>query len=204
MTAAWPRAGRAVYGAAAVALGLIGLRWGDFASPWQPIPASVPHRTALAYLTAVALLLAGAATLRRRTARVGAVVLGVVYFGVAIPWLVRVVRFPQLAGTWLGFLEQLSLVVAAFVVYVSVPAGTTERVTTSDRALATARILLGLCALSFGVAHFASLRETAAMVPHGCPPVSASGLSSPARSTCSPRRRFSPASAHCSPPGCSR
>src|SRR6267154_1591573 len=48
--------GLRVYGAGAVALGVIGLAWGDFALVWQPVPASVPGRTVLAYLTAAALL----------------------------------------------------------------------------------------------------------------------------------------------------
>lgn len=48
--------GSRVYGFAAIALGLIGLAWGDFATVWQPVQASVPHREALAYIIAVCLL----------------------------------------------------------------------------------------------------------------------------------------------------
>ncbi|HKH92594.1 MAG TPA: hypothetical protein VKA54_12360 [Gemmatimonadaceae bacterium] len=115
MSATWPRVGRLVYGGASIALGLIGLRWGDFAAVWQPVPPTMPHRAALAYVAAVALVLGGAATLHRRTARIGAVALGVVYLGVALPWLRRVIHYPQLSGTWLGFLEQFALVAAAMV-----------------------------------------------------------------------------------------
>jgi len=170
MSATWPRVGRLVYGGAAVALGLIGLRWGDFAAVWQPVPATVPHRTALAYVAALTLVLGGAATLHRRTARIGAVALGVVYVGVALPWLRRVVHYPQLSGTWLGFLEQFALVVAAMVVYATVAHGVTERAPSSTRVLTTARVLLGACALSFGIAHFTALPQTAAMVPKWLPP----------------------------------
>jgi uncharacterized membrane protein YphA (DoxX/SURF4 family) len=159
-----------VYGGASVALGLIGLRWGDFASVWQPVPATVPHRVALAYIAALALVLGGAATLHRRTARLGAVTLGVVYLGVALPWLRRVVHYPQLSGTWLGFFEQFALVVAAMVVYVSVMPDTTDRAPSNPRMISVARVLLGLCALSFGVAHFTALPQTAAMVPKWLPP----------------------------------
>ena len=44
--------GRPVYGLAAIALGIIGLVWGDFAAVWQPVPATAPHRKALAYIVA--------------------------------------------------------------------------------------------------------------------------------------------------------
>jgi hypothetical protein len=34
-----------VYGLAAVALGTVGLVWGDFALVWQPVPAGIRGRT---------------------------------------------------------------------------------------------------------------------------------------------------------------
>jgi len=45
-----------VYGFAAVAIGIIGLVWRDFSTVWQPVPADLPHRTALACIAAVCLL----------------------------------------------------------------------------------------------------------------------------------------------------
>jgi len=44
--------GSRVYGLGAVALGLVGLVWGDFAAVWQPVQAGVPHREVLAYVAA--------------------------------------------------------------------------------------------------------------------------------------------------------
>jgi uncharacterized membrane protein len=159
-----------VYGGAAIALGLVGLRWGDFASVWQPVPTTMPHRTALAYVAALALVLGGAATLDRRTARIGAMALGVVYLGVAVPWLRRVVHYPQLSGTWLGFLEQFSLVVGAMVAWVLAEHHSAERAPSTVRAITLCRSLLGVCALSFGIAHFTAIPQTAAMVPRWLPP----------------------------------
>jgi uncharacterized membrane protein YphA (DoxX/SURF4 family) len=48
-----------IYGLGAVALGLVGLVWGDFALQWQPVAAGFPGRTALAYLFSAALAIAG-------------------------------------------------------------------------------------------------------------------------------------------------
>ena len=57
-----------IFGFAAVAFGLVGLVWGDFAAVWQPVAKTVPGRTALAYAVAAALLLAGLAMQHRRGA----------------------------------------------------------------------------------------------------------------------------------------
>ncbi|HTK48713.1 MAG TPA: DoxX family membrane protein [Gemmatimonadaceae bacterium] len=167
---AWPRVGRFVYAGAALALGLIGLHWGDFAIVWQPVPPSLPHRVALAYVAALLLALGGAATFDRRSARVGAVALGLVFVAVSLPWLRRVVHYPRLAGTWLGFFEEFSLVLAAVAVYVTTRRARDPRVHTESRVILSARRLFGVCALSFGVAHFAALPQTAAMVPAWLPP----------------------------------
>src|SRR5579872_5358568 len=68
-----------VYGLGAVAIGLVGLVWGDFLAVWQPAPKSIPGRTALAYLVAVIFLAAGAGLQIRRSARAAAVTLTVLY-----------------------------------------------------------------------------------------------------------------------------
>jgi hypothetical protein len=61
--------GTRVYGAAAIAFGLIGLFWGDFASVWQPVDPDFPHRRVLAYIVAVLFLVGGVAVQWRRTAK---------------------------------------------------------------------------------------------------------------------------------------
>jgi uncharacterized membrane protein YphA (DoxX/SURF4 family) len=49
-----------IYGLGAMAIGGVGLVWGDFALQWQPVAAGFPGRTALAYIFSAALLVAGA------------------------------------------------------------------------------------------------------------------------------------------------
>src|SRR5512147_701960 len=94
--------GQHVYGLGAIALGLVGLVWGDFAAVWQPVPESVPNRTVLAYIVALCFLLAGLAMQWRRTALYGAAVLVVLYVAFALLWLRRVLGFPNMIGTWSG------------------------------------------------------------------------------------------------------
>ncbi len=158
-----------VYGLAAIALGVIGLVWGDFATIWQPIQAlgNVPHREALAYTAAVSLLSGGAALLWRRTAKAGVVLLAVLYFIFALFWLPRVIAYPRIFGTWGGFLQELSLVAAAVVVYALLaPANALWAVRTAQ----VGRFFFGICVLSFGLEHFFAVSQTASMVPKWIPP----------------------------------
>jgi uncharacterized membrane protein YphA (DoxX/SURF4 family) len=160
-------AGIHVYGLGAIALGLVGLVWGDFAAVWQPVPATTPHRAALAYITAVLLLVGGAAVLGRRTAQAGVVVLAILYFIFALLWLPRVVGYPQIFATWGGFLELFSVVTAALVVYACLAQGDSAW---ADRTARIGRFLYGVCVLSFALDHFFALKETAKMVPAWIPP----------------------------------
>jgi uncharacterized membrane protein YphA (DoxX/SURF4 family) len=162
--------GSHVYGLGAVALGLVGLVWGDFASNWQPLqalPFTVPYRVALAYVAAAGLLSAGVAIQWRRSAPAGLLVLAILYFIFSLLWLPRVIGFPQLFGTWAGFLEEFALVAAALVIYASLlPRGSAGSVRTA----LIGRLSFGVCALSFGLSHFFAIPQTAAMVPNWIPP----------------------------------
>jgi uncharacterized membrane protein YphA (DoxX/SURF4 family) len=159
-----------VYGLGAIALGIIGLAWGDFATVWQPVqalPFAVPHRTALAYVAAAGLLSAGLAIQWRRSAEVGLLVLTILYLIFALLWLPRVIGFPQLFGTWGGFLEEMSLVSAAVIAYASLQPHDSVWAT---RTVQSGRLFFGLCVLSFGLGHFFALPQTASMVPPWIPP----------------------------------
>ena len=156
-----------VYGFAAIAIGIIGLVWGDFSTVWQPVPADVPHRAALAYIVAVCLIAGGAAIQRRPTAQAGVLVLTILYFMSALLWLPRVIGYPRMIGTWLGFAEQFALVAAGVVGYASLaPPGTSWKAKT----VRISRLLFGLCVVVFALAHFMALKETTGMVPKWIPP----------------------------------
>lgn len=158
-----------VYGIAAVAFGIIGLIWGDFASVWQPIealPFPVPHCAAFAYIFAFCFLMGGLAIQWPRSARIGAVILGILYGFCALFWLPRVIGFPKIVGTWLGFAEEFVLVIAAVIVYASLAPRDSARSITTIR---VARILFGTCFLVIGLSHFVYVPQTAAMVPKWLP-----------------------------------
>jgi hypothetical protein len=157
--------GRHVYGLAAIALGLIGLCWGDFASVWQPLPIDFAARKQLAYAAALLLLAGGVAIQWRRTAKPASLVLAALYAVFVLGWARRVVAAPQIFGTWLGVAEQSALVVGGIIAFVSL------RETAATARMAKAgRIVFGVCLVVFGVAHLVYVGETAAMVPNWLPP----------------------------------
>src|ERR1700727_842840 len=76
-----------VYAAGAIFLGLLGLASGDFATTWQHVGPNVPFRQLLAFLTAAIELTAGLALLYRRTERLGALALTVLYTIFTLAWI---------------------------------------------------------------------------------------------------------------------
>ena len=96
------------------ALGILGLVYGDFALVWQPVPAWLPGRQALAYLCAAIELAGGLALLWPRTAAVAARVL-LVY---VLIWLLllrvpQVLSQPLIEVSWLGWGETAMIVAGA-------------------------------------------------------------------------------------------
>jgi uncharacterized membrane protein YphA (DoxX/SURF4 family) len=155
-----------VYGAGAIALGMSGLVWIDFATNWQRVQGNVSHRGALACIAAVYELVAGAAILWPRTARVGAMMLAILYSVFALLWVPQILGSPMVYDVWGNFFEEFSLVIAGMVVYASLAppdsvwAGRTVQVSR----------LFGICAVSFALEHLFYLSGTASFVPKWIPP----------------------------------
>jgi hypothetical protein len=139
-----------VYGLGAVALGLVGLAWGDFAAVWQPVPAGVPGRLALAYAVAMALLLSGLTTQWQRSAKFGALALTALYaLGVVLLHVPRVIAHPAVFVSWSGVAEQMALVAGGLVAYAgcaSVPPAVAARI------VKIGRLIFGVCLVVFGLA----------------------------------------------------
>jgi uncharacterized membrane protein YphA (DoxX/SURF4 family) len=160
--------GTRVYAFGACALGIVGLIWGDFALVWQPVPASVPARSALAYVFAALLLLGGLMLNWRRSAVRGATLLCVLFaLVVLVLHLPRVVTHPGVFGAWSGTAEQLALLAGGWLALqlcAWVP-GASE-----PPELRFGLWTFAVCLLIFGGAHFFYLEDTAALVPAWLPP----------------------------------
>jgi hypothetical protein len=149
--------GRHVFGAAALAFGLITLAWHDY-NGWRLPPYIV-------YPAAVAEIFGGAAIQFRRSAKMGAGVLGAVYLVFAIRCVPQIVAKPQIYNSWGNFFEQFSLVTGAGIVYARLSsawlAQTVYRI---------GRIFLGICVASFALEQAVYLNPTASLVPKWLPP----------------------------------
>jgi uncharacterized membrane protein YphA (DoxX/SURF4 family) len=158
--------GMYVYAAGAIALGVIGLVWSDFATNWQRVQGNLPHRGALACIAAVYELFAGVAILWRRTAQAGAMMLAILYSIFVLLWVPQILGSPRVYDVWANFFEELSLVIAGVVVYGSLAPPD------SPWAGRTAQIsrFYGICVISFALEHLFYISGTASFVPKWIPP----------------------------------
>lgn len=159
--------GRHVFGAAAIAFGLVALGWHDF-DTWQQLKLlwSTPGGAILGYVAAAAEILGGAAIQFRRSRRWGAVTLAAVYLFFACRWIPKIAAGPGTYDSWGNFFEQFSLVVGALIVYASAgPASPT-----ASRMLRASRYFYGLCVVSFTLEQLIYLSGTASFVPKWLPP----------------------------------
>jgi uncharacterized membrane protein YphA (DoxX/SURF4 family) len=156
------------YGLGVMALATLCLVWGTF-DPGQPVPKDFPDRTALAYLAAALMLVAGAAVEWRRTVARGAALL-TAYYALVVVILMngRVVLAHSLEfGAYSGAAEQLAIAAGALIIYAGsahLDAARAARLTRLGQAT------FGLCALLFGGAHFFYMNLTVPLVPSWLPP----------------------------------
>ena len=155
--------GRYVYGAAAIALGGVGLAFGDFAAVWQPFPDGVPDRQIFAYVVAGLFVLGGLMTIIRRPGQAGPLLLTALFAMFAIGWLLmRLINHPQMYVMYNGVSEQSAMALGGLALFASATEAKTLGFVTQR--------LFGICLLVFGGAHFVYVTETAQMVPGWLPP----------------------------------
>jgi len=160
------------YGLGAIALGMVGIIWGDFALQWQPVASWFPGRAVLAYVFAAALVLGGACVNDlnpSKRSREGAAALAGLYAVVVV--LMHgplILQRPTLIAAWSGAAEQAALVAGGLAAYAYLSRAApwvTTRNSTGPNLGKVAVMMMGLCLLVFGVAHFVYLDFTASMVP---------------------------------------
>lgn len=147
------------------ALGVLSLGSGDFAFQWQPVPADLPSRGALAMATgglevaaAVLLLLPG----RLRAA--GAWLAAILLLGWVALHVPSVVQRPTSIADWLGIAETIAMASAALM-FAAAWAG----IAAAGAIRRGGFVAFGLSAIVFGLAHFKYAEFTASMIPHWLP-----------------------------------
>lgn len=159
--------GRYVFGLAAILFGILTMVWRDF-NTWQQIAAlgNVGHREILVYLAAAIEILGGLAILWNRTAREGAIALGIIYLQFALLWVPYIIKNPKVYGRWGSFFEEFSQAAGAIIVYAMF-------ISNTDTARKIARlgyIFFGISVISFTLEQLFYLSATAEFVPKWIPP----------------------------------
>ena len=158
--------GRIVFGLSAIVLGVVGLIWHDSVA-WQLANLFSPLiSTPIAWCFAIAQIAFGIGLMISQTERVSSIVLGVVYTLFTFSSVPGMIAKPLDPGAYVNFFEQLSLVCGALAVYTFTEPNET-RATAQGR---VARLVLGICTLSFAWAQVVYLQYTASLVPTWIPP----------------------------------
>lgn len=157
-----PGGGVAFLGIAAIAYGIACFLQGGFATPWQPVPESLPLQQPLAYLSAGLLVTGGAGLLVAPTVRPAAVILLTLFALYDVCYVLQLVGPPTNPKALLGLAEQTSVVVGCWAILLRIRGG-------GSAGVKTARIVFGICSLLFALAHFAGLALTAKMIPEWMP-----------------------------------
>jgi uncharacterized membrane protein YphA (DoxX/SURF4 family) len=152
----------ALYAAAAILLGAVGIWFGDFAMQWQGVPKAIPAMP-WAYVSG-AILIAGGASILARREKIGAWVLASFYglWVVAFHLPSTLMNAIGSIGAWNAPAE------SAFITAGGLALLAAHSVHREKLALA-ARLLAGASAVVFGFAHFNYIDFTATMVPAWIP-----------------------------------
>jgi uncharacterized membrane protein len=165
--------GHAVFAAILIALGIVGLFKGDFTAVWQPVPKGLPARAVLAYLCAFVSVASGVGLLfQRAAAPASRVLLGYLLLWLLLLRVPGVFVAPTVVVSWDGCAETVVIVAGAWVLYAWFAADWDKQrlgFATGDKGVRIARVLYGLALIPFGLAHFAYVKETAALVPGWLP-----------------------------------
>jgi uncharacterized membrane protein len=139
-------------------LGVLGLVSGDFALQWQPVPATVPWRTPLAYASGmIEVLIAIALLIPRLRSTAERVLLVVAFAWVVLLKIPAVIGAPFVEVNWLG-LGEIAIIIAGSLSLMGSPP--------YRRA---ARIVFALALIPVGLSHLVYAKATAGFIPAWIP-----------------------------------
>ena len=155
-----------------IGLGVLALVYGDFAMVWQPVPASIPGRTALAYASGLLMLFGGVGLLMRATVAWSVRIL----FPYLIVWLLlkvpSLLAAPLLEAVWLGFGELAVLLAGGWVLFANLAElrkGSRLSFASGEKGIRIATILFAVSLIPIGLSHILYVKQTADFVPAWLP-----------------------------------
>jgi uncharacterized membrane protein len=164
-----PRFGQELFAVVFVFVGVLCMITGGFASVWEGVPASLPHREILAYACGLVSLGCGAGLLIKPAAAWA----GRILFGFSLLWMLAFkaplfFRAPLEEGSYQANGEKAVWVAAAWILY-SRCAGDWEKrrlgFFAGPVAPRRARVLYATALIAFGFSHFVYVNLTTPLVP---------------------------------------
>jgi len=151
-----------------VAIGVLSLVFGEF-NPGQPAPKWLPYRAVFAALAAVFMIVAGLGVQWRRTAAWAAGALTAYYWIVVVLLMDGrvILKNATVIGAYTNTSIQVALAAAGLIAFAALAR---LEPLTQARLVRAGQLTFGVCAVLFGVAHFAYMDLTAPLVPKWLPP----------------------------------
>lgn len=156
--------GRHVFGLIAILIGILML-WRRELDVWQDL-GNLSHRAVLIYIAAAAEIVGGVTIQTRKTARVGAGLIGVISFIFLLFCIPPIVAHPLVYFNWGNFFEVFSQVAVALIVFGTVAHGDSARPSVTAR---IGYLCFGLCVVSYTLGQLFYLSLTASLVPRWMP-----------------------------------
>jgi uncharacterized membrane protein len=138
-----------------IAIGVVGLVSGQFVAFWVPL---VPAPAEARWVIGAVFLFGGLGLLQRTTARLAAGIL----FTTLVVWAAlfkapAILAAPLVAASWESMAETVAIAAGVLCFF------------KASYPVRVSRLLLGLAMCAFGIAHFAYVAQTAALVPRWLP-----------------------------------
>jgi uncharacterized membrane protein len=155
-----------------IGLGVLALVYADFALVWQPVPVSLPGRSAFAYASGLLMLLGGIGLLFQASAAWSARIL----FPYLFVWLLlkvpALIVAPQMEAVWLNFGEIAVLFAAGWILFATLAETSPARIlafVSGQRGIRMATMLFGISLIPIGLSHIFYTRQTVDLIPAWLP-----------------------------------
>jgi uncharacterized membrane protein len=163
------RPSRAVFAAAMIGFGILGLIYGNAAALWELIPKDLPGRSLVIYLCAVIELAAGVGLLiRALTVQAGRIMFAFLLLCLVLTKFPALFRAPQVMVNWESFAEIAAPLAGGWCLFAA-HAGAWEhrhlKFAVGENGIRAARLLLIAALPMIGLSHFAYSDLTARLVP---------------------------------------
>lgn len=163
------RPSRAVFAAALLGLGILGLICGNSAELWEPIPRGLPARAAIIYFISLLELATGTGLLLRAyLVPACRVLLGFLLLWLLLLKLPALIHAPRVMVSWESFGETAVLTAGGWCLFAAHAGGWERRhlgFAVGEPGIRVARLLFIAALPMFGLAHFAYPALTASLVP---------------------------------------